>query len=246
MTRAQWKYTDFQETGVKCQRWIDNHWARRCPILKSNLTFSDLQTGGWQIKPNDTDMIEEVLMDAIEQGLPNEKDHVAREKNYHGYHLSKPMTTAPGEERKEDKWMGRTGPGVIFLEDIQRIYQSPNPPISEISKAVYQVDNAIETLKHVYVVNVLNCETRPFVIKELYHPEHRLSWPSTVTAEWVYDTPEYQGILGTRIGKTVAYLVLNAFDKGTHRISKIVTIPGEWGRLHLRFDIEEVPLVLIA
>lgn len=51
------------------------------------------------------------------------------------------------------------------------------------------------------------------------------------------DTPEFQQILGTQLGRGVARLVLGAWRKGTHQIPRIHT----WflrSNLHMRFDIE--------
>ena len=146
------------------------------------------------------------------------------------------------DPRTGDSWLGRSGPGVIFLEEIRRIDKSPNAAISDISIALYKVDNDIGTLKYVYVLDVINEETRPFVVEKLYTAAHGLDPNNPVAHERKYGTLEYQGIWGTRIGNTVAYLMLNAFEKGTNRISNIVTLPDfQKAALHIRFDIERNP-----
>jgi hypothetical protein len=179
--------------------------------------------------------------DAISLGLPYEQDPSITDFNYRSFAVYKKVNVPIEEFRTGDNWIGRTGPGVIFLESINRVNNSPNPPVSEISKALYEVDNDIDSLKYVYAVDVRNNETRAFVIQKLYTPEHGLDPTNPAMHEWMYDTPEYQGLLGTRIGKTVSYLVLNSFEPGTHRISKIVTMGSSPDKLHLRFDIENTP-----
>lgn len=240
MSPTNWKYPPYQEAGAKLQRWIDGHWSRHCDISLSTLDARALEKAGWRFTDTESGMPSEVRDDVISLGYPYEKDPRIKDFNYRSFALSKKVDV-PSDDRVEDNWYGRTGPGVIFLEAINRVKDSPNPPVSEISKALYEVDNDIDSLKHVYTVDVRNRETQPFVIHKLYTPEHGLDPTNPVMHEWMYGTPEYQGILGTRIGKMVGYLMLNSFEPGTRRISKIVTMGSSPYKLHIRFDIEKPP-----
>lgn len=106
-------------------------------------------------------------------------------------------------------------------------------------------DFHIDTLRHVFFENVQNLETAPFVRRALYTEENNLSWPRKSPQTWEYGTPEYDGLLGSRLGKIVGYLVLGAFPRGTRRITQIVTWAADPEnhdrRLQIRFDIDDVP-----
>jgi hypothetical protein len=53
-------------------------------------------------------------------------------------------------------------------------------------------------------------------------------------------SPEFNALLGTRLGKVVAYFILGAYGQGVKRIAKITFFNAERKQLNLRFDIESV------
>lgn len=246
MSSRHFRYGALQEEGAKLQRWIDGHRSRRSTASISNLDALDLEREGWEFTEDFVGLPVEVRADAIAQGLPYEQNPNITDTTYHSFKVRKEMTVDPMEVQTGDEWMGRIGPEVIFLENLRRIKDSPNAHISQISKALYMVDNDdMDSLKHVYVSEVVNRETRRFVTQRLYTMANGLNWNVPVAHTWEYDTPEYQGILGTRMGKTVAYILLDSFEPGTHLISRIVTLPdpvivaaGKTA-MHMRFDIEK-------
>jgi hypothetical protein len=136
------------------------------------------------------------------------------------------------------------GEGRIYAQDISR---EDGPYYSEIATALYKARAPIETLRHVYFDNVVNIDTIRFVRNRLYTAENGLNWPPDRSVMvWEYGTAEYQGLLGTRLGKVVAYIVLGAFPRGTRYISKVSSFAGadyDYA-LHLRFDIEMIPVGL--
>ncbi|KAJ5107646.1 hypothetical protein N7456_004321 [Penicillium angulare] len=72
----------------------------------------------------------------------------------------------------------------------------------------------LDTLRHVLVQGVMNTQTVAALER------------CTGKNEGLFDSfergsPEYQELLGTRIGRMVAYLVLGAFPRGTRKISRI-------------------------
>ncbi|KAJ5821966.1 uncharacterized protein N7525_011250 [Penicillium rubens] len=92
---------------------------------------------------------------------------------------------------------------------------------------------------------VQNDETLPYV-QEILYPRHDVNWPTLNRIEsqtWEYDTDEYKEILGTKLGRAAACLVIGAWERGTHRIARIHTL-GRQYEIHLRFDIEALPAAL--
>lgn len=51
-------------------------------------------------------------------------------------------------------------------------------------------------------------------------------------------------LLGTRIGKLVAYIVLGAFDRGTRRIRQVVVWHSPSYYAHMRVDLELIEMIV--
>ncbi|KAJ5420327.1 hypothetical protein N7465_002846 [Penicillium sp. CMV-2018d] len=88
-----------------------------------------------------------------------------------------------------------------------------------------------------------NEETLSYV-QEILYPRHDVDWPHVDRIEghvWEYGTEDYREILGTKLGNAAACLVLGAWERGTHRIARVHTL-GRQYHIHLRFDIEPIPV----
>ena len=225
-----WEYDTLQGEGALIEHCM-RYRSMRCPIERSTLTLEDLRANDWDIF-------------RVRQGLPSGPRDEAVDLGYPDDERSYWMTSiekSNGWGQEDDVWMGRSAYGVLFIENILRTSGSDSPWISEISQAVYEEDFPIETLRHVFVTTVVNRDTLPFV-NYLYH-NHREELDFGELKEWTSedDGEDFQALLGTRIGKIVAYLVLGAFERGTRRIARIVTWrAGSPRSLQMRFDIERV------
>ncbi|KAJ5183846.1 hypothetical protein N7492_001462 [Penicillium capsulatum] len=120
-------------------------------------------------------------------------------------------------------WVGWTGPGILVLDNIERPLDSPAPPISQISQALYQRCHSMSNLSRDNGLVWNYGDKKPIALE-----------PQT----WPRGSDEYDALLGSQIGKVVAYLVLGGFERGTRRIARIMTWPAERRRLMMRFDIE--------
>ena len=177
---------------------------------------------GDQLNPIAENLPIELLPQVIELNLPNEFHRGVQASVYRSFDIS----------NTRFRWFGSTGPGIICLDDIYRDegFMDPNPHISQISQLLYERDFPLESLRYVFVTTVIESETREFILNELDWAGFHQRWP--------IGTPEYDALLGTRIGKVVAYLVLGAFERGTRRITRINLWPDTAGGLNMRFDIE--------
>ncbi|KAJ5383237.1 hypothetical protein N7517_001148 [Penicillium concentricum] len=137
-------------------------------------------------------------------------------------------------------WEGRTGQGVVFLDWIRRSRRSTAPHISEFTKAAYEMEFPLETLRYVFVTDISETDTVQLVRDELYRSQG-LQYPNNNLETWT-PGPEYDALLGTPIGKTVAAFVLCAWGQGIKRIARIVTFHDgqHLQRLNMRFDIEVI------
>lgn len=216
-------FREFQEEGALCQAWITNP-NIPCPIGMSQLTsLSDLDEDSWDINTHPNGLphsYNSVQMQDL--NVPNQRYHLTTAEMY----------SDNGDT--ELSFKGQAGQGVLFIEDVMRSKRSTGPWISEISKVVYEDHFALDTLRHVFVTNISNSETKAFVDARLNLGKEEKVWES--------DAPQFQEILGTRIGKIVAYLLLGAFPRGTRKISRIAmwTTGHQVKCIHSRFDIEEI------
>ncbi|KAJ6190375.1 hypothetical protein N7519_000396 [Penicillium mononematosum] len=176
-----------------------------------------------------------IQVDLQQLGLPTsqEKYRFARLLHY-GYDRN--------SDKRESQYQHSIAEGVLIAECI---YRYAGPHWSNIAIAQYSFDHPIDTLKYLYFTNVQNDETLPY-LQEILYPRYDVDWPKLHRIEsqtWEYDTDEYKEILGTKLGKAAACLVIGAWERGTHRIARIHTL-GRNYEIHLRFDIEALPTSL--
>ena len=235
---SPFKYGKRQEDGAQRRRWIERL-SEPCPIPRNTLTFEQLAHAFTFRQPILSRYMDIPLFQAAaEVGVAG------------SYHSEAPLSFRIWaiDCANEFRWRGRVGPGVMLLEDIERPRQSHAPHMSQISLALYSRDYPVETLKYVFVSTVINIHTISLIQDQLYTARNNLDWPWKMsidlgpqyTVAWEDGTEEYDALLGTKIGKLVAYIVLGAFPRGTRRIARIVTWPTDArGGANIRFDIEE-------
>ncbi|KAK4864870.1 hypothetical protein LT330_001493 [Penicillium expansum] len=235
------KYGRRQVVGRLLQQWIENPESDPsidiCPIIPSTLKFKDLKK--FKHLEIETDM---------SPYLPLQIEH-----EFGGLEIMGPTggawekiaiveSDAPLDPKHQDisTWEGQIAPGLLIVEEIKR---TTGVFMSEVCQAIYQNHFPIDTLKYVYMLDVCNTDTRSFVRDELYTRSNGLAWPDDQIRDWVSGTPEFEALLGTKLGQTVAYLVLGAFRRGTRRISRI-RIYHSFEALQLQFAIEEIEQVV--
>ncbi|KAJ5458403.1 hypothetical protein N7475_009791 [Penicillium sp. IBT 31633x] len=222
---------EYRRTGAQYQSWISGRSRVECPIQQSSITWSDLVDS-----PNEEDRFNVCIDDfrsPPEKAGKLNSDALPIGRVWRFVYLKQYGCSGGHHQSEWNIYMQSTGPGAIFTENIARSF---GPYWSQIAQAQYQRDRHIDTLRYVYFIDVQNQHTSPYVETRLY-PRFGLAWEDDILAqEWEYATREYQELLGTKLGRAVARLVLGAWPKGTHRIDKIVT----WtlfGLLQMRFDI---------
>ncbi|OQE19178.1 hypothetical protein PENSTE_c016G06751 [Penicillium steckii] len=223
-----YRYGNFQRSGRQRRKWIQNPNDRSCPIPPSYLTIQDL-LAEYQVEfPPPSRLPASISYQAVELGLP--------ECAYRTWYMME----------NDFEWQGSACDTLITLDNIRREPQSDAPYISDITLALFRSCFRLNHLRHIFVTSIVERETSDFVISHLYRA-YRFQWPVSRhdvnladTVTWEYGTPEYDALLGTRIGKIVAYIIIGGFQRGSVRIARIVTWPG-WmmgARLNMRFDIE--------
>lgn len=130
-------------------------------------------------------------------------------------------------------------PGVIFMKSIyRREGASPDeiPYISNISLHIYRnIHGPLTNLRYVFFESVTNNATVNF-LERMHYLRPSTSADALVTFD--YGTNRYLEILGTRVGRVVGHMLLDAYPAGTHQIARIHLFKSHLRGSNLRFDIE--------
>lgn len=237
----------YRQRGAELQAWIADPTAPGCNVQQKIQSWETLL--GDDIRRWDRNTTQTTNLELIDGQMPIQRGWVSpplEVGNVHKIGLShnnvyrqiiwQPMGTGPYGVQVMNIWRQDTGLGAIFARDILRQHGAH---WGEVCQAQYTIDNPIETLKYVFVINCVNDQTWPYVMDLYYRKKLSYDDPLLPAVIWQWDSPEYQEILGTTIGRGVARLVLGSFPRGTRRIDRIQTWVHN-GQLQLRFDIVEV------
>lgn len=226
--------TRYRTIGAQYQAWIAGPTATECPIRRSRVTWTDLVDH--PIEEYSFEVYLNEIRSTPEEAGNLESAGLSMGDVWRFVFLRRYGYWDDGRQAGYTIYQHRTGLGAIFVENITRRF---GPYWAQVAQAQYQLDNHIDTLRYVYFMNVQNLCTWPYVEQHLY-PRHGLHWYDDYGPQcWTYGSREYQELLGTKLGRGVARLVLGAWPRGTHRIETIYT----WtfmGNLQMRFDITRI------
>ncbi|KAJ5172938.1 hypothetical protein N7492_005531 [Penicillium capsulatum] len=213
--------------GSALVRWLDDPDAPGCPIPPCLLTFKQVQHVADIQEKRNQPMNDVVLSNHLSRSMVGTYIAV----DYEHLNLELMMTSSLLCLELIDR-------GKSADSDIEK-----NPHVTDVAQALYTRDYTIESLRYVFVNTVVNHQTRTFA-------KSVLEMTGLSRALWEFGSREYEEMLGTRIGRTVGYLVLGAFPRGSHRIGRILVwreyIDNYEDDLHFRFDIEPIPLMEVS
>jgi hypothetical protein len=228
----------FEVRGAEYQDWMDGTTTVGCPVHLATLDYIrdiiDSRAEGFPWTAEDAAIMsppQEIMHDARKVGLPIGP-------TWHYVCLRQFGISESTSEAEENTYGQFVAQGAI-VGDV--IFRHHGPHWSEVALAHYRWRYSIDTLQYVWMSNVVNAETRPFVLD--YYANNGISTSNDGANRqvWQHDTQPYQIILGTQIGKAVAAIVLGAWAPGTHRISQ-VTCYFYHHNIYLRFDIVLTPV----
>ncbi|KAJ5550806.1 hypothetical protein N7535_001254 [Penicillium sp. DV-2018c] len=221
--------------GDRLQRWMEDANEPKCPILRTSLTIPEsvIMDDEWYINSDPHYLTEDWALWAQSVGLPSANQDFNQEPIYWAQSIVR-------FKGSYGCWIGRTGPGVIFIDNIKRVQGSTHPHMSEYAKAFYEMNFDLASLKYVVVTMIVEKRTRPF-LNYLYQ-SRGLSLVHAEPQTWEASSDGFCGLLGTPIGRVVGALILGAYGQGVKRIARIVSfqIGDEFGGYNLRFDIDDV------
>ncbi|KAJ5764897.1 hypothetical protein N7520_004456 [Penicillium odoratum] len=205
--------------------------------------INDPQAPGCPIGPNTLTMPQAVLLGGTRQTFSTGDDLKWVEQ---------PLFLPPQEEmpRKHEDY---TQEGLMFDRTFVRILFSPQimecknidreedlgeqagnyPHVSEQMLALYRRKHDLDNLRYIFMTSIVNIQTSDLLLWKMY--------PSSGPWEpeaWESGTDEYLELLGTRIGRTAASIVLAGFPRGTIRIARIWVWEYGGASMQMRFDLE--------
>lgn len=236
--------TRYRNIGAQYQAWIDDSQAPGCRIQPATLTIEEM-TDEAQPMPWAVDESYFTVEPLALEGGDIESINIARGGPRWRYtHLRRD----PGPNTLEaNEFEHRVARGVLIAE---RIYREDGPHWNEVARAQYLLDFNLKTLRHVIFTDIGNEETAPYICHELY-PRLGVIWSQAQNVECMvfkHGSAEYQELLGTKLGKATACLILSSFPRGTMKITHIVTWCNSTAP-QMRFEIEPViasPIALVT
>ncbi|KAJ5599416.1 hypothetical protein N7450_000483 [Penicillium hetheringtonii] len=225
-------YPAWESKGRKLWQWMSNPAENSCKISKTSLTFSYLLG-----RPRFSIFIVDEASEDGKTPLLRHIGGVPVEKGTNGHEVKYRSTDIVSYRyhptRIGVEWFGFSELGMLFLSWISRPDEPcEDPYTAEIAKAVYEKDFPLDTLKRVFVTHIINEDTRDLLNRLIIENSEMMGIQS-----WEYPEPEFSALLGTRIGSTVAYLVLCAYGQGVKCVSKITFVAEDVRTERLRYDL---------
>lgn len=225
-------YPKWKADGNTLQKCMNNATQPGCPVIRATLTLNDLRHNGWTINSSIQHIPKQYQAWLFHAGLPVKEGLESSQAMYRTFSINCPsMSTL---------WTGRIGSGVMFIELMEKEKKENPPWISDLTKAVYELNFPMDGLKHVFVCDVANDDTITCIQrlrKSNINPHQKFH-------TWESSSAEFIPLLGTRIGKSIAYFILCAYGQGVKSISRITAIYGtnhDGGvSINMRFDVGDV------
>jgi hypothetical protein len=232
--------TRYRNKGAQYQAWIDDPQEPGCRIQPATLTI-EAMTDKAQPMPWTIDESYYTVEPSALEGGDVESMNIARGGPRYRYtYLRREGPNTP----EVNEYEHRVTRGVLVAE---RIYREDGPHWNEVARAQYLLDFNLKTLRHVVFTDIGNEETGLYIRHELY-PRFGVRWLLAGEVDCMvfrHGSAEYQELLGTKLGKAVACLVLSSFPRGTMRITRIVTWCDSTAP-QMRFEIQPVIVAPIA
>ena len=227
--------TRYRKIGARYQAWIDDPQAPGCRIKPATLTIEEM-TDEAQSMPWAVDESYFAVEPIALEGGDVESMNIARGgPRWRHTYLRRDLGPKASEANEFEHRVTR---GVLVAE---KIYREDGPHWNEVARAQYLLDYNLKTLRHVIFTDVSNEETAPYIRDELY-PRRGVIWSQAQSVDCMvfkHGSAEYQELLGTKLGKATACLVLSSFPRGTMKITRIVTWCNSTAP-QIRFEIEPI------
>ncbi|KGO44772.1 hypothetical protein PEX1_017100 [Penicillium expansum] len=234
----------YREKGAQLAAWLEDPNEPNCYVAPATLTLHDMIHAQPPNRFQVGDSYHRNLGDNMDGGDPDSTGLTTEDNKYRYTSLRNPVTDPAvlaehGFRRMDNSYAHLIGPGLIIGHSI---FRYDNLQWNIIARALYVNDHPIETLRHIMFTCVINEETGPYVRRILYARFNR-EFEAAIQEPCLKverGTREFEELLGTKLGKAAAILLLSSLPRGTRRISRAV-VWNSYFRVELRFEIEPIP-----
>ncbi|KAJ9488012.1 hypothetical protein VN97_g5293 [Penicillium thymicola] len=235
----------YRRKGAQLIAWLEDANEPNCDIAQATLTLDDLlnnfpEETRFRVRESNF----KNLGDLFEGGEPESMGLNTEEKRYRKSMVISPVIDQAildsfGLANMSNSFEHVVGPGVLAATGI---FRHDCIQWNEVARAVYEWDHPITTLRHIKYDTVVNSETAPY-IRRVAYPRHYRNFHAARTEPCLKierGTREYEELLGTKLGKAAAILLISSLPRGTVRIARAVTWNNR-SSVDLRFEIEPIP-----
>lgn len=211
--------------------------APGCSVPRITFSLNDLYSPSWssEYRPKCLQEEHKSMIEAAGLGLPIESQIHNFDSQYRYIWINNLSTWT--------EWCGYVGPGVIFIDVIMRAPATGDPVgdprLTDMTKAVYETSFPMDSLKHIFICDIVNQETCRIVNDHIIRRTRRLQ----ANTSYEIDSDLFKVILGTELGRFVARFILGTWGQGVKRVERITVmayVPTQ-SLTNLRFDIGDCP-----
>ncbi|KAJ5940858.1 hypothetical protein N7516_001026 [Penicillium verrucosum] len=234
----------FRRKGAQVIAWLEDPNEPNCDIAQTTTTLHDLmnnlpEESRFQVKESNFQNLGNLFQGA-------EPESMGLDTTPNSYRKSTVFSPVVDQEILDKFGLaGMTngfehivGPGVLVATSI---FRHDCVQWNVVARAVYEWDHPISTLRHIMFEMIVNSETAPYIRRVAYarHGRDFSTARNEPCLKIERGTREYEELLGTKLGRAAAILLISCFPRGTVRIARAVA----WndGTTELRFEIEPIP-----
>ncbi|KAJ5138874.1 uncharacterized protein N7515_003722 [Penicillium bovifimosum] len=228
----------FASAGAHYQTWIENPQAPGCTVKPATTTWRDMQ----KLHPRPWGSFDEggVSMTSQLRGGDPESLQLSDKAKRAYLKARVSQSSAPGTRKTpypDNHFEGRMAEGIIVVDFAIR---NDGLYLSEVMRGLYTASWPIQTLRHIVFTDLEEMETGKWMQGTLFPDYIGMQWWEAVDKPPVQierGTLPFAELLGTKLGKAVACLVLGAWPRGSMRIARAFV----WNHRdvpQLRFDLE--------
>ncbi|KAJ5493804.1 hypothetical protein N7463_009891 [Penicillium fimorum] len=232
---------EYRRKGAQLIAWLEDPNEPNCNIAPATASLQDLLNA----PPPDHFEVGDAHFtnpgDVMEGGEPETVGLIPLGSHYRRVAITNRVTNPvvlqeAGREQTSNGYNHLTGPGLLVA---YAIFRYDNVQWNVAARAVYTIDRDMDTLKYIMFHHVVNEETQPYIFRILY-PGRGLEFDMSDGAPCVKverGTREFEELIGTKLGKAAAILLISSLPRGTRRIARAVVWNAVY-KVQVRFEIE--------
>lgn len=234
----------FRRKGAQVIAWLEDPNEPNCDIAQTTTTLDDLlnnlpEERRFRVKESNFQNLGNLFAGAEPESMGlDTTPNIYRKSTVFSPVVDQEILDKFGLGSMSNGFEHIVGPGVLVATSI---FRHDCVQWNVVARAVYEWDHPISTLRHIMFEMIVNSETAPYIRRVAYVRNGRdfSTSRNEPCLKIERGTREYEELLGTKLGRATAILLISCFPRGTVRIARAVA----WndGTTELRFEIEPIP-----